>query len=416
MNTSAMTQPDIVVTGVGVVSALGVGRDAFWQNCLAARSGVRSIDGLLEGDFQSPIAGLVTDFDPRRNLKPAVYRRMSRLSRMAASACVEAVDDSGLDLGGVDTSRVAVVAGTAHGSSASIEAFFGSVLSEGPRGAQPMYFPETVPNAPAGNIAMILGITGPNTTFGQNDISAENALVYARRLLADGRVDAAVVCGLDELNPMFFGCFSDLKALNPGQKNADGTLCPRMGAGLVLGEGAGAVILERRDHALGRLARVYAAFDGGVVLSGGAPVGRYDGCKESLQKAVNQALEMACRHPGGIDQVCVSANFSGALETVEARALQAVGSKDTAWRRVTPLRYLSGSFGGAGILNAIALACSLDSRKRLPVIDLTVLTREKSPIWQSNGEGPPEAGLVTACTYGGGCAALIFSRTGDNAS
>ncbi|MEJ2040450.1 MAG: beta-ketoacyl synthase N-terminal-like domain-containing protein, partial [Desulfosarcinaceae bacterium] len=277
---------DIVITGIGIVSAMGVGRQAFWQSCLAAESGIKPIAGRLEGDFQSPLAGLVTDYDPRLYLKPATYRRMSRASRMAASACVEAVRDSGLDPIQGDTSRMAIVAGTAHGSSMSVEDFYLSLLEDGPRGAKPFCFPETVPNAPAGNIAMVLGITGPNTTFGHNDLSAETALVFALRLLEEGRVDLAIVCGLDEINAMFFGCLDALNALNPGEaaRETNG-LRPKPGAGIVLGEGAGALVLERSKTAAAREAQVYAALDAGALTGGKTGIGRYDHLEEALQRA-----------------------------------------------------------------------------------------------------------------------------------
>lgn len=404
---------EIVITGIGVVSAMGVGREAFWRSCLAAESGIKPIAGRLEGVFRSPLAGLVTDYDPRQYLKPAVYRRMSRVSRMAVSACVEAVRDSGLDPIQGDTSRMAIVAGTAHGSSTSIDEFYISLLKEGPRGAQPFYFPETVPNAPAGNIAMVLGITGPNTTFGQNDISAENALVFARRLLVEGRVDLAVVCGLDEINPMFFGCLDALKALNPGQSDTGKGLLPKPGAGIILGEGAGALVLERHQSALARKAPVYAALTTGCAAGGMAGIGRYDKLDEALLRVIARALDEAGYSPEQVDQISVSANYSGGPEQAEARALQQAWGPAYTSLQVTPLRYLTGSFGGAGILSAAALALSLSHGKPLPVLPLEALSQGR-PLqpWQTSRTLEPRKGLMTACTYGGGCAALVMTRPG----
>jgi 3-oxoacyl-[acyl-carrier-protein] synthase II len=400
----------IHITGIGVVSAIGVGKAAFWQGCRTARSGIRAVDGFLKEQHGSPLAGWVADFDPRRNLAPAVYRRMSRLSRMAASAGVEAFQDSGLDLSSIDRDRVAIVVGTAHGASASIEEFFVSLLAEGPRGAQPLHFPETVPNAPAGNLAMVLKITGPSTTFGQNEISAESALLYARRLLLDDQVDAAVVCGLDELNDMFFNCFDALGVLNPGRREK-GAWLPLRGAGIVLGEGAGALVLERAEHAQRRGARRYARLAGGGCTSAPAATGTYEGCAPALVRAIREALLSADIDNRDLDQIVVSANFSGDLEAVEAAALERI-TGSTVW--VTPLRYLTGSFGGAGILSTAALALSIHHQEGLPAIALETLTgRQGPPPWQMRLQHPLRNGLHTACTYGGGCAALIVTGVSE---
>ncbi len=398
---------EIVITGIGIVSAIGIGKDAFWHSCRTARSGIKPVDGFFKEQHGAPLAGWVADFDPRRNLAPALFRRMSRLSRMAASAGVEAVQDSGLNLSGVDRDRIAIVAGTAHGASASIEAFYLSLLAEGPRGAQPFHFPETVPNAPAGNLAMVLQVTGPNTTFGQNEISAENALLYARRLLLDNRADAAVVCGMDELNDMFFNCFDALGALNPGRRQ-NGALIPRRGGGIVLGEGAGALVLERADFALRRHARTYARMEDGALTGAPAATGGYDGCAPALAGAIREVLEAGGTQAGSIDQVVVGANYSGDLEAVEAEALQSELAGAAAW--VTPVRYLTGSFGGAGILGAAAMALSIHYQEALPVIAHEALTAGTEPLWQALPSRPACNGLLTACTYGGGCAALLFSR------
>jgi len=114
---------------------------------------------------------------------------------MAVASSVEALQDSGLDINSIDRERIAVIMGTSYGSSFHIEDFYISLLEEGPRGTHPFLFPETVPNAPASHIAMYHGITGPNSTFCQNEISAENAIMYARNLLSQNLVDIALVGG-----------------------------------------------------------------------------------------------------------------------------------------------------------------------------------------------------------------------------
>lgn len=404
---------DIVITGIGIVSSIGIGRDNFWQNCRIAKSGIQPVgNDVLPGSFKSPIAAVVRNFNPRGTLQPTVYRRMSRLSRMTAVACMEAVQDSGVNLEECDKSRFALITGTAHGSSASIESFYTSFLKEGPRGAQPSYFPETVPNAPAGNVAMILGLTGPSTTFGQNDISAENALVYALHLLSANQVDMALVCGMDELNPMFFGCFDDLRALNPGTTDSNGVIVPKMKAGIVLGEGAGALLLEQADSAFKRRAAIYASIGTGVIQGAVTTIGGYDNSQTTMHKTIELALDRSGLSPGEIDQFCISANFSGFPERIESQAILEICNPEQKRSGFTPLRYLTGSLGGGGIFSAAALACGIKYNQSLPILSADAMNRMgPPPPWQLHPEINLKNGLLTACTYGGGCACIVFSRT-----
>ena len=401
----------IVITGMGIVSALGIGKGAFWEKCRLARSGIKPIESALDGDHRCTMGGLVEDYNPRRYLKPAVYRRMSRLSRMTASACIEAVQDCGLDLDLVDKDRIAIVAGTAHGSSESIETFYASMLAEGPRGAQPFYFPETVPNAPAGHAAMILGITGPNTTFGQNDLSAENALGFAHQLLIEDRADAAIVCGMDEIGDMLFGCYDALCVLNRGSTNAGDISQPIMGAGMVLGEGAGALVLEREAFARARRADIMATLASVAITGGLTAPGSYENCDVALEKAITVALEQAGMGASDVDQISGSGNFTGHAERAEIAALSRSGIFDGPSKGVSPIRYLTGNFGGAGIFSAAALALSLYRRQPLPLLNIQDYTATNTtPDWQMAESGPTQTALMTTCSYGGGCAALAFGR------
>ena len=139
----------VSITGIGVISSIGIGRQAFWEGCRQAQSGVRSITAFDSSTFTSNVAASVVGFKPAEFMPPMVYRRMSPISRMAVAASIEAVADSGLDLKALDSERVAILMGTAYGSSSHVDQFFLSLLNNGPRGAQPLLFPETVPNAPA---------------------------------------------------------------------------------------------------------------------------------------------------------------------------------------------------------------------------------------------------------------------------
>lgn len=205
---------DIVVTGLGLVSSIGIGRKAFWENVKKANSGIKKITFFDTDSFDCNMAAWIDNFDAGRFLKPQIYRRMSRASRMAVVSSIEAIDDSGLSLEDIDKNRIGIVMGTSYGGSSCIDEFYMSFLENGPRGAQPLLFPETVPNAPASHIAIFHRLTGPNTTFSQNEISSEIAIMYAQNLLAQNYVDVVLLAGADELSPIQFSCYNALGALN----------------------------------------------------------------------------------------------------------------------------------------------------------------------------------------------------------
>lgn len=407
---------DIAITGIGVVSPLGVGREAFWENCLKAKTGIKKITSFDTSSLRSNIAGWVEGFDPSQFMSPGVYRRMSRISRMAVASSVEALKDSGLILDTIDRERIAVIMGTSYGSSSHVEDFYISLLKDGPRGAQPFLFPETVPNAPASHIAMFHGIIGPNSTFCQNEISAENAILYARNLLLQDLVDVALVGGADELSAILYSCYDAVGALNKIKVGNDEPVKPKPGSGLILGEGAGVLVMERLDFALKRDAEIYGILRSGVITGGTTSIGHYEAGGEQMARAMSLAIEQAGIDPYAIDQISVSANYSGELDRMEHNQLKKVFTGRKNNLAVTPLKYLTGDFGGAGVIRAAAILLSLRRQLPLPTISVEILEGEPecSLAWDLRPRGKTQVALMTTTTFGGGSASLVFTKSGPS--
>jgi 3-oxoacyl-[acyl-carrier-protein] synthase II len=404
---------DIVITGIGVVSPLAVGRKAFWEKCRTAKTGIKRITSFDTTSLRSNIAGCVEDFDPSHYMSPGVYRRMSRISRMAVGSSVEALKDSGLILDAIDRERIAVIMGTSYGSSSHVEDFYVSLLKGGPRGAQPFLFPETVPNAPASHIAMFHGITGPNTTFCQNEISAENAILYARNLLVQNKVDVALVGGADELSAIQYTCYNAVGALNKTRVEHDKPVNPQLGAGLILGEGAGTLVMERLDFATKRDAEIYGILRAGVITGGITSIGHYEAEGEQMARALSLAMREADTGPDDIDQINVSANFSGELDRMEYNQLKRIFTRHGDNLAVTPLKYLTGEFGGAGVFRAAAILLSLRHQVPLPTVSAELLRGESQGflVWDLHRRGTTQTALMTSTTFGGGSASLVFTKS-----
>jgi len=407
---------DIVFTGIGVVSPLGVGREAFWENCRKAKTGIKKITSFDTSSLRSNIAGWVEDFDPSQFMPPGVYRRMSRISRMAVVSSVEALKDSGLILDTIDRERIAVIMGTSYGGSSHVEDFYISLLKDGPRGAQPFLFPETVPNAPASHIAMFHSITGPNTTFCQNEISAENAILYAQNLLLQNQVDVALVGGADELSAIQYSCYDAVGALNKIKVENDQPVNPKLGGGLILGEGAGILVMERLDFALERDAEIYGILRSGIIAGGITSIGHYEAEGEQMARAMSLAMKEANINPDEIDQIDVSANFSGELDRMECNQLKKIFRKRINNLAVTPLKYLIGDFGGAGAIRAAAILLSLHHQLPLPTISAEISRGEPecSLEWHIPLTGKTQVALMTTTTFGGGSTSFIFTKDGSS--
>jgi 3-oxoacyl-[acyl-carrier-protein] synthase II len=407
-----MNTNDIAITGIGIVSPLGVGREVFWENVRKAKSGIKKITHFDTSSFRSNIAGCIDDFDPGQFMPSRSYRRLSSISRMAVAASVEALTDSGLVLESLDKDRIAVIVGTSYGSSSHVEDFFVSLLREGPRGAKPFLFPETVPNAPASHIAIFHGITGPNSTFCQNDISAENAMLYARNLLLRNYADIVLVGGAEELSAMLYSCYDAVLALNRLKVDDNRSVTPQIGDGIVLGEGAGIIIMERLAFARERGAGIYGLLRSGVITGGATAIGHYEISGEQMARALCLAIRDAGVGPDKIDSIDISANGSGELDRIECDQLMRVFHDRSSNLELTPLKYLMGDFGGAGIIRAAAVLLSISRQSPLPTINADLLKNEAHPYpeWNVKATDTIDNVLMTSSTFGGSSSSLVFAK------
>lgn len=400
---------DIAITGIGVISPLGIGAENFWENCKNANHALSIINTFDTNHLRSNTAGMVKGFDPKKYMPAMAYRRMSNISRMAVAASVDALSDSGIVLEDMDRDRISIIMGTADGCNSHVEKFYMSLLEEGPRGTQPFYFPETVPNAPASHIAMFHNITGPNTTFSQNMLSAENAILFAKNLLCLGQTDMVMVGGADEISAMQYTCYDALNGIQQGNVKEDNMISPRVGNGFFLGEGAGMLIMERLESAKKRGAKIYGLLKSGVITSGKGAIGRYEPDVEHMTRAIFQALLIAKLRPSDIGQFNISANYCKQMDHGEYMQLKEIFGTTI---RVSPLKYLMGEFGGAGIIRAAGSLLSLYYNSLLPTVSLDTLKRKnKRPInWDTDTFREINTALMTSSTFGGGSSCFVFAK------
>ncbi|MFW5844506.1 MAG: beta-ketoacyl-[acyl-carrier-protein] synthase family protein, partial [Spirochaetota bacterium] len=205
-----MDEKGIVITGIGVYAAVGNNRKAFWEGMTAGVSGAGPITGFDPSGYKSRIAAQVKDFDPEQYLTKKRSRRMSRFSQLASCAALQAVSDAGLTLESLDLSRVGTVIGTAAGDYENLEAEHRKLLEKGPGYGHPLSVPMIIPNMSSANVAIDLGISGPNLGVATACSSGAHAIALASLILRSGATDVMLAGGAEAaISPLTvnaYGC------------------------------------------------------------------------------------------------------------------------------------------------------------------------------------------------------------------
>lgn len=402
----------VVVTGIGLVTPLGVGKAAFAENLYAGRSGIGPITAFDTARRPSHLGAEARDFDPKDFISVKNRRRMDRLSQMAAASARMALEDAGFGVTPSNRDRVGILLGTAFGSTDVAARFVGTLFREGPRRVNPILVPNTVMNAPAGHAAIELGLRGLNTTVNHREASAETAIAYAAAEIRKGRADAVLAGGADLFSPFFMEIMTRFKALSPldGQTEAARPYDRRRN-GAVLGEGAGLLCLESGEQARARGAVPYCEIAGWGSSSAPAPPTDWPVDPGGPVLAMQRALAMAGIDPRGIAVVSGAANGGPRLDRLESDALAAVfgGNREAPW--ITSLKGALGESFSSGGIRSAAMALSLRDGVVPPTLGLE---RPLAPLRFARDEakrGSLEWGMVTALASGGTFAALVLKRT-----
>jgi 3-oxoacyl-[acyl-carrier-protein] synthase II len=305
----------VTITGLGVVSPLGAGREEFWKGLMEGRDGIEEITAFDVAPFRSKKGALVKGFNPRAFIPSLKIRRLDRASQFAIAASQMALADAGLTINrDVPAERIGIILGSGFGGVVNAEAFHRGQVLRGPSDLNPVLFPNTVPNAAASNTSIELGIKGPNSTIVQSFCTAEAALLFGCQQLLAQKADVIVTGGVDELSPMLYRGWNELRMTawdaGEGERSAPYDLKRN---GFVPGEGAGILILERETDALLRRARIYGKICSFATAGGAEQPG------EKVASSVSEALQR-----GGIETIDFidgAGNSSPLLDAAEAEGL-----------------------------------------------------------------------------------------------
>jgi 3-oxoacyl-[acyl-carrier-protein] synthase II len=400
----------VVVTGLGIVSSIGVGKEEFWKNCLQGVSGIKPIRGFDVSSYRSRLGGQLPEIDFKAFIKPANLRRMDRIGKIMVSAVRLALDDSRLDLGKEDSNRMGISIGTGLGSSDTVDQFFRSLLKDGPTGAAPLLFQTAVPNAITSHCSIEYGLKGVNVTFSHKETSTEMAMAYAYHLLKEGRIDIVLAGGGDELSEPLYHVYSMLGALSPGRRGGLEGMRPfdRDRNGMVLGEGSGILVLETLEHAEKRGAKIYAEV-GGVGITGSKDgLLQYDLQGDSIARA----LSLAAEEPSTVDYISAAANSTLDLDQAETLAIKKVFKERAKEISVSSLKSMLGEFDGSGGIRACGIALSLYHGMIPPTIGTEHLDPacDLNVVLHQSEKRSIRSALLNGCSNGGSNISILFKR------
>jgi len=357
------------VTGVGLVSPLGIGTPETWQGLVAGRSGAGHITRFDAADFSSRIACEVKGFDPLDYADRRDARKMDTFIQYALAASLFAAEDAGLEPPLENPDRVGVVISSGIGGFETIEREHRKLLEKGPRRISPFFVPAMVVNLAAGWVSIRLGAKGPNSAMATACSAGAHAVGEAFRLIRYGHADVMVAGGAEAtITPMCIGGFASMKALSTRNDEPERASRPfdRDRDGFVVGEGAGILILEEREQALARGAQLYAEVIGygmsGDAFHITAPAEDGGGAVRVMQAALTEAGAA----PEDVDAVNAHGTSTPLNDRIETAAIRRVFGEHADRLAVSSTKSMTGHLlGGAGGLEA-GISCLTLRHQTLP--------------------------------------------------
>jgi len=362
----------VVVTGMGTVNPLGKNLDEYWDGLIEGRSTARTIEGTFPTEkLGTKFACEVHGFDPSIYMERKAASRMARFSQMAVAASGMALADAGLDLGKEDGFRVGVGMGTGIGG--FIEMTQGAISYAAKGRLNPLYAPMIIPNMAAASVAMQFHLRGPNTTVTTACAASTHTLGDATRMIQHGDVDVMLAGGTEaslcEVGLSSFNAIHALSTRNDAPEKASRPF-DRDRDGFVPGEGAGTLVLESREHAVNRGARIYGEVLGYALTCDAYHQVAPDETGEAPAMAVTLALRDAGLEPADIDYVNAHGTSTPLNDAGETKALKIALGEHAYKVAISSTKSMIGHLlGAAGAVEAIATLLTINRGMIHPTIN-----------------------------------------------
>lgn len=402
--------PGIAVTGLGLVTAAGIGTDVSWRSVCEGRSRATR-NPVLDG-LPIDISCTVPDLQPARDVGPRSALMHDRFIQLAIVAAREAVADSGLDPKTWDGARVGVVIGCGLGGIATFEKQHRRLLEKGPQAVSALLLPMLVPNMAAGHLAMDLGATGPNFVTASACASGATALGAAAQLLRDDLCDVVLTGGTEaNVSRLMVTGFAQMGVLSRRVDDPTAASRPFDAArdGFVIGEGSGVLVLEREADARARRAPVRARFAGYGASADAHHITTPEPEGRSVRRAIQSALAQAGVGPEEVRHVNAHGTSTQVNDVIEARTLRAVFGDGVA---VTSTKGVLGhTLGAAGAIEAALTVLAVQHSTIPPTANLDQLDADVDldVVSGTAREEKVDVAMSNSFGFGGQNAVLVFT-------
>ena len=396
----------VVITGMGIVSPIGCGAEAFGRALLEGVCGIGPITRFDTADFKVKVAAEVKDdFDPLTYLSKIEVKKMDRFTRYAVTAACEAAEQSGI-VGKVDPAEFGVYYGSGIGGFETFVEEHDTLLSRGPGRVSPMFIPKMIGNIAAGQIAIRFGAKGPCICITTACATGTGAIGEAYRAIRHGYCEAAVAGGAEAtIHPLAVAGFQNMTALSLSADPMRASIpFDKERAGFVMGEGAGALILESYDHALARGAEILAEVVGYGSTCDAHHITAPDPEAEASGRAFSQALKEAGY--AADDVVYINAHGTGTPlnDVTETNAIKRAFGEDARRVRISSTKSMTGHMlGAAGAAEAVASVFALRTGVIPPTVHLEVPDPECDLDYTPNKavKADPTLALSSSLGFGG---------------
>jgi len=363
----------VVVTGLGPVTPIGIGKEIFWSNLTAGKSGIGPITQFDTEGFTVKIAAEVKDFDYTAYIDKKEGKRMDRVTQLAVTAAKLAVEDAALDMSKENALRCGVCVGSGIGG---IHTFLDQSLkygAKGPSKISPFFIPMEIPNMSAGQIAIALGLKGPNTAIVTACATGTNCIGDALRTIQYGDADVMLAGGTEAaVSPVAIAGFANMKALSTNNDHPEQASCPfdKKRDGFVLGEGAGVIVLEELEHAKKRGAHIYAELVGFGMNCDAYHITAPDPTGETPAACIQSAIDDAGVKPEEVDYINAHGTSTHRNDLGETIAFKKVFGDHAYELSISSNKSMIGHLlGAAGGVEAIATVMTIENNLVPPTIN-----------------------------------------------
>ena len=371
-----MSKRRVVITGLGILSPIGIGVAENWRNILAGKSGIGPVTLFDASGYASTIAGEVKNFNPTAfGISEKEARRMDRFIQLGMAAGIEALKDSGIQVTEANAERIGVHLGSGIGGVGTIEETTLVVKEKGPRRVSPFYIPMSIINMASGDLSVMFGLKGPNLAMVTACATATHGIGDAGRLIEYGDADVMIAGGAEAaITPTAIAGFGNAKALSTRNDSPETASRPwdKDRDGFVLGEGAGVVVLEEYEHAKKRGAKIYCELVGFGMSGDAYHMTSPPENGEGAARCMRNALRNAGLNPDQVQYVNAHGTSTPLGDKAETQAVKTAFGDHARKLVVSSTKSMTGHLlGAAGGVEAIYSALAVHHQIAPPTINLT---------------------------------------------